>query len=1037
MREDNISMLRDTFEILNKGSYQFQGKTVPLKLTRAQMEEVQVYLPQDVQRVCGAKDFRHVHVLGRCGYGCENTDSYTLARKRAGQYSYELKREGAKPVLVLNLANPVEPGGGVRRGAAAQEEDLCRTSSLLLSLESRKAKPYYDYNRSLGTYMGSRALMIHPQVEIIKDEHGDPLPETVVVAVMTCAAPLISGGLEGLTQAQYETLLYNRITGMLKVAAYLGYRYLILGAFGCGAFGNDARIVSDLFYKALKEFDFDGMHEKDMFRRIDFAVLCRSDDQYNFKEFSRNFSHFYRDEDRKETDHALKRERETEVHLDAIRGCVFGGAVGDALGYPVEFMREEQIFQKYGENGITAYDKDPVSGKALISDDTQMSLFTANGLLVGDTRGAMRGIQGRPRGYVAMAYHDWLKTQESTLQEVSKHERYTDEGGYSWLLDVPELYARRAPGNTCLAALRDDEKYIDYVEAKRNRSKGCGGIMRVAPLAVDYQMSDIKQLDREGAQLAAITHGHALGYMPAAVLVHVINRIVFPPKGRTMALKDIVLEARDTVSSIFEGEPHLKELVDMIDRAIALSENDAIDDLDNIHQLGEGWVAEETLGISLYCALRHQDDFSAGVIAAVNHSGDSDSTGAVTGNILGALLGYRAIADRWKHDLELSDVILEMADDLCHGCQMSEFSSYNDPEWTSKYIYMRRPERKQAMVFFWKDDEENGCFSNWFRRKFVIDDFEYQFAEQYMMAQKAKLFHDSERYTAILRSTQPRECKELGRQVRPFDPDAWDAVKYDVVKAANRAKYEQNPDLMAKLLKTGEAILAEASPKDTIWGIGLDAAAAAQTSPTEWPGQNLLGRILMELRSEFAAKDAVPSETVIRLVRGDITKVSDVAAIVNAANKTLLGGGGVDGAIHRAAGPKLLDECRTLHGCETGEAKLTGAYDLPCDFVIHTVGPIWKGGQCKEAEQLADCYRNALQVAVDHQIRSVAFPSISTGAYGYPVEEAAKVALAAVRQFIQTHPGQLDLVEWVLFDGHTHDVYERALNQIQASEPGR
>ena len=192
----------------------------------------------------------------------------------------------------------------------------------------------------------------------------------------------------------------------------------------------------------------------------------------------------------------------------------------------------------------------------------------------------------------------------------------------------------------------------------------------------------------------------------------------------------------------------------------------------------------------------------------------------------------------------------------------------------------------------------------------------------------------------------------------------------------------------------------------------------------------------MELRSEFAEKGAAPSKTVIRLVQGDITKVSDVAAIVNAANKTLLGGGGVDGAIHRAAGPRLLDECRTLHGCETGEAKLTGAYDLPCDFVIHTVGPIWKGGQCKEAEQLADCYRNALQVAVDHQIRSVAFPSISTGAYGYPVEEAAKVALAAVRQFIQTHPGQLDLVEWVLFDGHTHDVYERALNQIQASESG-
>ena len=132
----------------------------------------------------------------------------------------------------------------------------------------------------------------------------------------------------------------------------------------------------------------------------------------------------------------------------------------------------------------------------------------------------------------------------------------------------------------------------------------------------------------------------------------------------------------------------------MIDRAISLSENDAIDDLDNLHQLGEGWVAEETLGISLYCALRHQDDFSAGILAAVNHNGDSDSTGAVTGNILGALLGYDAIADQWKQGLELSDVILEMADDLCHGCQMSEYSSFADPEWGTKYSRMHRPVRK-------------------------------------------------------------------------------------------------------------------------------------------------------------------------------------------------------------------------------------------------------------------------------------------------------------------------------------------------------
>ncbi len=1030
---DNIAMLRDTLDILENGSYQLHGKTIRLKLSRAQMEAVEVFLPRDVQRISESKDFKHVHVFGRCKYGCINADSFTLARKRTEQFSYDLERKGAKPILVLNLANPVNPGGGVRRGAKAQEEDLCRRSSLLVSLESAKAEAYYDYNRSLETFMGSHALMIHPQVEIIKDENGFLLTETTIVAVMTCAAPMLTGGMEGMTQKQYETMVYDRITGMLKVAAYLGYERLILGAFGCGAFGNDAAIVSDLFCKALKEFNFDGMRESDVFRSIDFAVLSRSAQQYNFREFSRNFSDFYRDEDQKDMDRALERKKETEVHLDAIRGCIFGGAVGDALGYPVEFLREEQIFAQYGEDGITTYAKDPVSGKALISDDTQMSLFTANGLLVGDTRGAMRGIRAEPRAYVAKAYKDWLKTQESTLQAVGRFERHTEEGGYSWLLDVPELYAQRAPGGTCIAALREGKEYADYVKAARNNSKGCGGVMRVAPLAVNYQMNDIRKLDMEGAQLAAITHGHSLGYMPAAVLVHVINRIVFPPKGKMMPLKEIVLEARDTVASIFEGDPNLQALVDIIDRAVALSENDAIDDLDNIRQLGGGWVAEETLAISLYCALRYRDDFSAGVIAAVNHGGDSDSTGAVTGNILGALLGYDSIDERWKKDLELSDVILEIADDVCHGCLMSEYGDYEDPEWISKYMHMHRPVRKKPMVFFWKEDEEYGCFSNWYRRKFVIDDFEYLFAEQYMMAQKAKLFHDSERYTAILCATQPWECKDLGRQVEPFDCKVWNEVKYEVVKTANKAKFGQNPDLKAKLLETGDSILAEASPKDAVWGIGLDADAAAKTDPSEWPGQNLLGKILMELRAEFAGEKAEASKTALCLVLGDITEVSDADAIVNAANNSLLGGGGVDGAIHRAAGPALLKECKTLHGCETGKAKLTGAYDLPCKYVIHTVGPVWRGGRHGEPELLADCYRNSLQIAVDHQIRSVAFPSISTGAYGYPVDEAAKIAVSTVNRFIKAHPGKLDLVKWVLFDANTYRAYEKAFDRLKAS----
>ena len=681
----NVSMLIDTLSILHYGSYEIDDRRIDMKLTTDQMEEVEVYLPEDVKRICDAKDFEHVHVIGRCRYDCVNSDSFTLARKRMEELSQDTGRQGTKPVLVLNLASPVHPGGGVKKGTKAQEEDLCRKSSLLLSLESAKAEKYYEYNRSLHTFMGSHAVMIHPQVEIVKDEKGDLLPETEVVAVMTCAAPRLSYGLEGLTQEQYETMVYDRITGMLKVAAYRGYDRLILGAFGCGAYENDARVVSDLFYRALKDFDFDGMKEHDMFRSIDFAVMDHSDSQYNYNEFSRNFSDFYREENRKADMDALERKKEREVHLDAIRGCIFGGAAGDALGYPVEFLDEQSIFGIYGRNGITGYARDTATGRALISDDTQMTLFTAAGLLAGDTRGALRGIRGEPRAYVVKAYKDWLKTQDSSMREVDRHKRYTEDGGYSWLLDVPELYARRAPGNTCLSALRDGREYDDYIKAARNDSKGCGGVMRVAPMALEHWSGDIREKDMEGAQLAAITHGHPMGYMPAAVLVHVISRIVFPPEGKKMPLKDIVLEARDTVAELFAGDQYIGELTGIIDLAVRLSEND-LTDLENIHRLGEGWIAEETLGIALYCALRHQDDFSAGITAAVNHGGDSDSTGAVTGNILGALLGYGAIEDKWKKDLELSDVILEIADDLCHGCLMSEYSPYSDMEWESKYV---------------------------------------------------------------------------------------------------------------------------------------------------------------------------------------------------------------------------------------------------------------------------------------------------------------------------------------------------------------
>ena len=165
----------------------------------------------------------------------------------------------------------------------------------------------------------------------------------------------------------------------------------------------------------------------------------------------------------------------------------------------------------------------------------------------------------------------------------------------------------------------------------------------------------------------------------------------------------------------------------------------------------------------------------------------------------------------------------------------------------------------------------------------------------------------------------------------------------------------------------------------------------------------------------------------IQIVHGDITKL-DVDAIVNAANSTLLGGGGVDGAIHRAAGPELLAECRALGGCEPGKAKITRGYRLPARFVIHTVGPIWRGGKRDEARILANCYRNSLQLAVENEVKTIAFPAISCGAYGYPIEQAAQIALETTREFLGATQN-IHRVIFVLWGDDVYDAYREALQK--------
>ena len=173
------------------------------------------------------------------------------------------------------------------------------------------------------------------------------------------------------------------------------------------------------------------------------------------------------------------------------------------------------------------------------------------------------------------------------------------------------------------------------------------------------------------------------------------------------------------------------------------------------------------------------------------------------------------------------------------------------------------------------------------------------------------------------------------------------------------------------------------------------------------------------------------NESTLELVEGDIT-AQDTVAIVNAANNSLLGGGGVDGAIHRVAGPQLLEECRTLDGCPTGEARITQGYRLQAKHVIHTVGPVYRGGRQGEPALLASAYRSSLELASQHGIRSVAFPSISTGAYGYPTDKAARLALRVVIDYLSQHP-EIELVRFVLFGQPAYNIYERALVETLAA----
>lgn len=337
---------------------------------------------------------------------------------------------------------------------------------------------------------------------------------------------------------------------------------------------------------------------------------------------------------------------------DRIRGCLIGGAAGDALGYPVEFDKLRTIKKEYGDNGITGYTIDFETGTAIVSDDTQMTLFTAEGILSAMRDGVLTPGDKKLYRYVHNAYVDWYETQGRILGK-----RPLKNPPENKLMEIIDLYKLRAPGITCTNALGSIKSRSLYKPI--NDSKGCGGIMRVAPVGLLYPSASLEEIVEMAAELSAITHGHPLGCFPSGIFAAIVYQVVWSNEENT--LDDMIDKAVTAARSLYGKSDYWEELESLIDKAISFAGNDR-DDERNLKELGEGWVAEETLAVALYCALRYEDDFSAGIIAAVNHDGDSDSTGAVAGNILGALNGYNNLDSKWKDLLQFKNLLLRYAE---------------------------------------------------------------------------------------------------------------------------------------------------------------------------------------------------------------------------------------------------------------------------------------------------------------------------------------------------------------------------------------
>lgn len=411
--------------------------------------------------------------------------------------------------------------------------------------------------------------------------------------------------------------------------------------------------------------------------------------------------------------------KDNDMIKDCVIGSLMAGAAGDALGYPVEFMSRKEILSRYGEKGITEFETGS-DKMALVSDDTQMTMFTANGLLWGLNQQFTQGVETPIEDYVKGAYADWYYSQTGESSPLFPQT--------TWLRCLPQMAHRRAPGTTCMNACENLMRGVSPL----NNSKGCGGIMRVAPMGLyaaafeannGRPLYDDLRLAEAGAKIAMCTHQHPLGYLPAALMTLLLARLVpLTPEEVKESIEEIVQDGLDTMMKMYGGQ-YMKDkdyLKKLTLRAIDLAKASAPDDY-AIGLLGEGWTAEEAWAISLYCAIRYIDSIEDAIIAAVNHNGDSDSTGSITGNIMGAIYGHDVITkermfcpkiiynegrpyiegENVRHEsllvpvkkyfeetLELHDIILALAEDLYTASSKSMYESMKEDDkkmWNARY----------------------------------------------------------------------------------------------------------------------------------------------------------------------------------------------------------------------------------------------------------------------------------------------------------------------------------------------------------------